>query len=60
MPKITRHGGPTNRYTDPVVEVEPPEPPAKTAGKPAWVAYARAVGVDSTGTKTQIIRRLGL
>lgn len=32
-------------------------PPPKSAAKPVWVAYAEAAGVDSSGTKDEIIAR---
>ena len=56
MPKIHRDRPPTNRFTDPVLE--PPQPPAASAFKDEWVAYAKALGIDSTGTKVQIMARV--
>lgn len=35
----------------------PPAPPAPSARKQEWVNYADAVGVDSSGTKQEIIGR---
>ena len=68
MPKIHRDRPPTNRY-DPVVpepspEPEAPQPPAqiappsRAADKAEWVAYAESVGIDASGTKTQIVERV--
>ena len=66
MPKIHRDRPPTNRY-DPVVSEPSPEPeapqspsspPPRAAGKAKWVAYAEAVGIDASGTKTQIVERV--
>ena len=69
MPKINLRG-PSNRDADgPVVprsEPAPAEPdapspsrPAQSADKAKWVAFAEAVGVDSSGSKAQIIKRVG-
>ncbi len=67
MPKSHRDRPPTNRY-DPVVPSEPePEvpqpsaqidPPPRAADKTEWVAYAESVGIDASGTKTQIVERV--
>ena len=66
MPKIHRDRPPTNRY-DPVVPEPSPEPeapqspsspPPRAAGKAEWVAYAESVGIDASGTKTQIVERV--
>lgn len=35
-----------------------PEAPATSDSKAKWVAFAEAVGADSTGTKQEIIARL--
>lgn len=63
MPKIHRDRPPTNATTDIVTLVPPrvelPDPPARSARKTEWVAYAKAIGVDSSGTKAQIIARVG-
>lgn len=70
MPKIHRDRPPTNRFdvtSAPALPQEPaessasgpPQMPARSARKPAWVAYAEAVGADSSGTKAQIIARVG-
>ncbi len=59
MPKIHRDRPPTDSINTPVVTVtDVPEPPANSAVKARWVAYAEAIGVDSSGTKPQIIRRV--
>lgn len=68
MPKIHRDRPPTNRY-DPVVQEPTPKPeapqmvvglspPPRAAGKAEWVTYAESVGVDASGTKTQIVERV--
>ena len=66
MPKIHRDRPPTNRY-DPVVSEPSPEPeapstsaspPSRSADKAEWVAYVESVGLDSSGTKTQIVERV--
>lgn len=33
--------------------------PPRSAAKGEWIAYAEALGADATGTKAQIIERLG-
>ncbi len=59
MPKIHRDRPPTDAINNPRVTVAvAPEPPAPSALKARWVAYAKAVGVDSSGTKAQIIARV--
>ncbi len=59
MPKIHRDRPPTDSINIPAVTVTAvPEPPANSAHKARWVAYAEAVGVDSSGTKAQIIERV--
>ncbi len=59
MPKIHRDRPPTDAINNPRVTVTvAPEPPANSALKARWVAYAEAIGVDSSGTKAQIIRRV--
>ncbi len=65
MPKVHRDRPPTNRYDVPepspeseseaVVEVSLPP---RAAGKAEWVAYAESVGIDASGTKTQIVERV--
>ncbi len=35
-----------------------PSPPPRSAGKAEWVAYADSVGIDASGTKTQIVERV--
>lgn len=74
MPKTHRNRPPTNySYPIGVVPSDPPtgatadagsevspEPPAPSANKPAWEAYAEAVGVDPAGlTKAQIRKAVG-
>ncbi len=68
MPKITVHGGPTDSAANvsfPVgvlpgaEEVPPPPRPPNKASKAVWVAYAEALGVDSSGSKPAIIARVG-
>ncbi len=67
MAKIHRDRPPTNRAGDIIAQVpprvpkmEPAEaPPPKSALKPVWVAYAKSQGLDATGTKAQIIARVG-
>ncbi len=59
MPKIHRDRPPTDSINTPAVTVAAaPEPPANSALKARWVAYAEAIGVDSSGTKPQIIKRV--
>ncbi len=71
MPKIHRDRPPTNA-ADVVAQVPPQAPtdeffvsepvpirPARKASKSAWVAYAAALGADASGTKAQIIKRVG-
>ncbi len=59
MPKIHRDRPPTDSINNPRVTVTvAPEPPLCSAHKARWVAYAEAVGVDSSGTKAQIIARV--
>ncbi len=59
MPKIHRDRPPTDSINDPVTPViVVPDPPAPSALKARWVAYAEAIGVDSSGTKPQIIKRV--
>ncbi len=63
MPKIHRDRPPTDNTNINPVPAAPtvvPEPPASSALKARWVTYARAIGVDSSGTKAQIIKRVGL
>ncbi len=62
MPKIHRDRPPTNRYD---VQVSAPEPepeapplPARLDRKELWVAYAEAIGIDASGTKTEIVERV--
>jgi hypothetical protein len=62
MPKIHRLRAPTSRF-DIVAQVpprapEPEVPPPRSALKSVWVAYAKSLGVDATGTKGQIIARV--
>ena len=70
MPKSHRDRPPTNRY-DPVVPETSPDPeasqppaqvdpslPPRAADKAEWVAYAESVGIDASGTKTQIVERV--
>ncbi len=35
-----------------------PDPPPRSASKAKWVAYAESVGIDASGTKTQIVERV--
>ncbi len=61
MPKIHRDRPPTYGTIDPA-PADPaavPEPPARSAVKARWVAYAEAIGADTSGTKPQIIKRVG-
>ena len=63
MPKIHRDRPPTNRYDVPEPPPDPdtgqpPSLPPRAAGKAEWVAYAEAVGIDASGTKTQIVERV--
>ncbi len=59
MPKIHRDRPPTDSINDPATPATiAPEPPLRSAVKARWVAYAEAVGVDSSGTKAQIIKRV--
>ena len=70
MPKSHRDRPPTNRYdVQPEPESEAPQPPApidqvdpspppRAADKAEWVAYAESVGIDASGTKTQIVERV--
>ncbi len=59
MPKIHRDRPPTDSINTPAVTATVvPEPPARSAVKARWVAYAEAIGVDSSGTKAQIIKRV--
>ncbi len=59
MPKIHRDRPPTDSINTPAVTATvAPEPPANSALKARWVAYAEAIGVDSSGTKAQIIKRV--
>ncbi len=65
MPKIHRDRPPTSRF-DIVAQVPPrapkPEPaeapPPRLALKSVWVAYAKSLGLDATGTKGQIMERV--
>lgn len=38
---------------------EKPEMPSKSDPKADWVAYAEAIGADSSGTKDELVERLG-
>lgn len=66
MPRTTRLGGasyPIGIVTrvpvgDGTEETAPPSRPPRSANKARWVDYADALGVDSSGTKDQIIARL--
>ena len=66
MPKIHRDRPPTNRYDvvaqvpqpEPESEAETLQPPSRTALRSVWVVYAESLGVDSSGTKLQIIARV--
>ncbi len=68
MAKITVHGGSTDSaatvsYPVGVLpgagEVPPPPRPPNKASKAVWVAYAGALGEDSSGSKPAIIARVG-
>ncbi len=64
MAKIHRDRPPTNAAGDIIAQVPPraPEPaeapPPRSAFKPVWVAYAKFLGLDATGTKGQIMERV--
>ena len=66
MPKIHRDRPPTSRFDivaqvpprAPEPEAEVPQPPPRLALRSVWVAYAKTIGVDATGTKGQIIERV--
>ena len=49
MPKLNKPRGPQP------VEVPAAKRPADSAKKEAWIVYAESVGVDATGTKSDII-----
>lgn len=49
MPKLNKPRGPQP------VEVPAAKRPADSAKKEAWISYASLVGVDATGTKSDII-----
>ncbi len=61
MHKIHRDRPPTYGTSDaaPAAVTVVPEPPARSAVKARWVAYAEAIGADASGTKPQIIARVG-
>ncbi len=68
MAKITVHGGSTDSaatvsYPVGVLpgagEVPPPPRPPNKAPKAVWVAYAEALGEDSSGSKPTIVARVG-
>ena len=56
MPKLHKNPRP-QPGTEPV-EVDVVERPALGAAKGKWVAYADSLGVDSSGTKDDIIERI--
>lgn len=59
MPKVHYGRPPTDKLNDPAPPpIAVPEPPTRSMSKTRWIAYAKAVGVDDSGTKTQIIRRV--
>ncbi len=67
MAKIHRDRPPTNAAGDIIAQVPPraPEPesvaeapPPRSAFRSVWVAYAKSLGFDATGTKGQIIERV--
>ncbi|GHG97609.1 hypothetical protein ACFORH_43010 [Amycolatopsis roodepoortensis] len=41
-----------------MAETTPPERPANSASKAEWIAYATAVGADTSGTRDEIIARI--
>ena len=64
MPKITKHGGTSNRYGEPEAE-STPEPeavtaPARSASRKVWAEFAGSLGVDVDGlTKAEIVEVVG-